>query len=69
MYVEVKTTNSGKYQPFLISANEVAFSDEFSSNYALYRVFEFKSSPAIFRLTGPIRTNVNLNPKLFFASF
>jgi hypothetical protein len=69
MYVEVKTTNSGKYQPFLISVNEVAFSDEFSSKYALYRVFDFKSSPAIFRLIGSIRANVNLTPKLFFASF
>ena len=26
--IEVKTTNSGKYQPFFISENEVAFSKE-----------------------------------------
>jgi len=29
LFIEVKTTNSGKYQPFLISDNELAFSKDF----------------------------------------
>ena len=33
MFIEVKTTNRGKYQPFYISENEVEFSREFKEQY------------------------------------
>ena len=40
IFIEVKTTNSGKYQPFLMSAGEVYFSHERASQFAIYRIFD-----------------------------
>jgi hypothetical protein len=68
-FIEVKTTNSGKYQPFIITENEVAFSEERSSQYALYRVFEFRNRPRIFTLPGGVRTQVNLIVRQYAATF
>ncbi len=68
-FIEVKTTNSGKYQPFLITKNEVAFSASRADRYVLYRVFNFRSDPRLFLLPGNIEHHVNLSPRLYSASF
>lgn len=68
-FIEVKTTNSGKYLPFFISANELAFSKERSAEYALYRVFEFCTSPRLFELEGAIDRHLNLEPTTYRAQF
>lgn len=68
-YIEVKTTNSGKCVPFMISANEVAFSHEFEHQYSLYRVFEFSQSPKMFLLGGAVTNHVGLSPTNFRARF
>lgn len=68
-FIEVKTTNSGKYQPFLITNNEVSFSASQADRYCLYRVFNFRSHPKLFLLTGSIQQHVNLSPRLYKASF
>jgi hypothetical protein len=69
LFIEVKTTNSGKYQPFIISDNEVAFSEERPDQYALYRVFEFRNRPRIFTLPGKVREHVNLVVRQYVATF
>jgi len=69
LFVEVKTTNSGKYQPFMISDNEVAFSEEHPDQYSLYRVFQFKNDPRMFTLYGSIRQHVNLLVREYTAAF
>jgi len=69
LFIEVKTTNSGKYQPFYISDNEVSFSDQYASQYALYRVYQMKADPKLFKLFGQIESQVNLSPKTYSASF
>lgn len=69
LFIEVKTTNSGKYQPFLISDNEVEFSGHRADRYSLYRVFNFRSSPKLFILPGNIKNHVNLVAKQYRASF
>ena len=69
LFIEVKTTNSGKYQPFIISDNEVAFSEEHPDQYSLYRVFQFKSGPRMFTLDGCIREHVNLLAREYSATF
>ena len=69
LFIEVKTTNSGKYQPFMISDNEVAFSEEHPDQYSLYRVFQFKSDPRMFTLDGNIREHVNLLVWEYSATF
>ena len=69
LFIEVKTTNSGKYQPFLLSQNELLFSEDHSEKFALYRVFEFSRRPQIFRLNGYIGSHVNLSATTYRASF
>jgi len=69
LFIEVKTTNSGKYQPFFVSDNEVDFSDAYAAQYALYRVFQFRDMPKLFKLPGNLNENVNLQPKTYRASF
>ena len=68
-FIEVKTTNAGKYQPFLISGNEVSFSRISSSQYSLYRVFQFSDTPRVYRLDGDVSGLVNLTPTNYRASF
>lgn len=68
-FIEVKTTNSGKYQPFLISDNEVAFSEEHAPRYSLYRVFELRRNARLFTLDGNIREHVNLATRQYQARF
>ena len=70
IFIEVKTTNRGKYQPFYISENEVEFSREFEDRYHLYRVYEFCSrGRRLFRMPGRIDDHVRLNPVLYRAGF
>lgn len=68
-YIEVKTTNAGKYQPFMISANELAFSDERATQFALYRLFDFSISPRMFVLGGRVADHVDLAPTMFRATY
>lgn len=69
LLIEVKTTNSGKYQPFFISENEVAFSKVRAENYSLYRVYDFRSQARIFQLSGAVDQYVNLQAQSYKASF
>ena len=69
LFIEVKTTNSGKHQPFMISENEVAFSKDRSDHYALYRVFQFKKGPRLFNLFGRVDEHVRLVPRVYKAEF
>jgi len=69
LFIEVKTTNSGKYQPFFISQNEVNYSKEFSEAYSLYRVYQYKTNPRLFCMNGDVCQHVNLNAKTYKASF
>jgi hypothetical protein len=69
LFIEVKTTNSGKYQPFFISQNEVDFSKDQSRNYSLYRVYDFKSQVRLFQLDGAVDRHVHLRAQSYKASF
>lgn len=69
LFIEVKTTNSGKYQPFLITDNELAFSKDFAESYSLYRVYDFKERARLFQMPGAVDKFVNLRPELYRASF
>jgi hypothetical protein len=69
LFIEVKTTNSGKYQPFYVSENEVAFSVQHAPNYSLYRVYQYRSSPRLFTLNGKLCNHVHLFPRSYKATF
>jgi hypothetical protein len=68
-FIEVKTTNRGKYQPFFISQNEVSFSKDYSDQYSLFRVYDFKTKARLFELRGAVEKHVNLRAELYRASF
>lgn len=68
-FLEVKATNSGKYQPFFISENERAFSNDYSKAFLLYRVYEFGMGPRLFILSGAIEGHVQLIPQSYKARF
>jgi len=69
LFIEVKTTNSGMYQPFLITQNELLFSEANVERYALYRLFDFANAPALFSLKGRLTGHVQLEPRLYSAGF
>jgi hypothetical protein len=68
-FLEVKATQSGKYQPFFISENERAFSNEYAATFQLYRLYAFGSSPRLFVLPGAIEHHVQLLPTHYRARF
>jgi hypothetical protein len=69
LFIEVKTTNSGKYQPFFISDSELAFSREFERQYCLYRVYDFRLNTRLFRLDGAVDRHVELQVANYRAKF
>lgn len=68
-FIEVKTTNSGRSYPFLISRNEVAFSHENPERYALYRVFKFRTDKKLFILDGDVGQHCQMEPTVYRAGF
>ncbi len=68
-FIEVKTPAFAKVTPFYASRNEVAFSREASSQYQLYRLFEFRKSPRLFALTGEIEEHCSLDPVSYICRF
>ena len=64
-FVEVKTTNFGWRYPFVISRNEVDFSDENERQFLLYRVFHFSRNPRLYSLPGSVRESCQLDPILY----
>jgi hypothetical protein len=65
--IEVKTTSFGKRTPFYISRNELACSKHRPREYHLYRLFEFRRSPRLFGLIGPIDITCQLRPSQFIG--
>jgi hypothetical protein len=63
--IEVKTTNLGSRTPFYVTRWEVAVSRRDRDRYALYRVFDFRSDPRLYRLTGSIEDSARLEPTVF----
>ena len=68
-FIEVKTTSFGKETPFFISRNEVEFSRANDAHFHLYRLFEFRRSPRLFDLAGPVERNCLLNPVSYVGRF
>jgi hypothetical protein len=63
--IEVKTTNFGPRTPFYITRWEVEVSRREAEAYSLYRVFDFRTDPRLYRLTGPMDVAARLEPTVF----
>ena len=61
-FIEVKTTNGSQLTPFIVSRNEVEFSEEAEDAFCLYRVFNFAQAPGLFILRGSLTASVHLEP-------
>lgn len=61
-FIEVKTTNGGPITPFIVSSNELSFSEETEDCFCLYRLFDFGSVPKLFILRGPLSSSLALDP-------
>lgn len=68
-YIEVKTTNGAHTSAFIISRNELDFSQETGDAFHLYRVFQFRTTPLLYMLRGDVSKQLNLEPIDFRASF
>jgi hypothetical protein len=68
-FIEVKTTAFSKETPFFVSKHEVEFSKSFSSQFQLYRLFEFRKEPKMFALSGAVAKNCILDPVSYLARF
>jgi hypothetical protein len=68
-FIEVKTTSFAKETPFYVSRNEIEFSKEFANQFRLYRLFQFRSDPRMFQLSGAVGDNCLLDPCTFIARF
>lgn len=67
-YIEVKTTAFGESTPFYISANELRFARSQPARFKLCRVFDFRATPRLFELSGPVENHVFLDPTTYRAS-
>ena len=68
-FIEVETTAFGQTTPFFVSANEARFARQNEPSFHLYRLFEFRSSPRLFELTGAIERHCQVDASTFRASF
>jgi hypothetical protein len=67
-WIEVKTTQFGAMTPFFASRLEVDVSVEYSRQFQLYRLFQFKATPRMFTLPGSLTESCKLQPQVFKAA-
>jgi hypothetical protein len=69
IYIEVKTTSSGKKQPFYLTENELRFAEENgNAQYCIYRVFDFSienKTGKLFILSLEELKKYNLIPSIY----
>ena len=65
LHIEVKTTNLGVRTPFHITRWEVEVSRREAPIWSLYRVFDFRSDPRVYRLDGSVEESAQLEPSVF----
>lgn len=65
--IEVKTTSFGQLTPFFVSRNELARSTQDCDRYQLYRLFDFRARPRLFRLPGAIAQHCSLDAVSYLA--
>ena len=67
-FIEVKTTNFGKFTPFFATRNEISFSSKASESFHLYRAFNFGRGPALYEKQGSLEQSFHLEPSTFVAT-
>lgn len=68
-FIEVKTTAFGYEAPFYVTRTELGLSRAEPDRFRLCRLFEFKRSPRMFELVGPLESHCILDPASYLAHF
>jgi hypothetical protein len=68
-YIEVKTTKLSKEAPFYFSRNELLFSQDYSKDYHLFRLFNFEKNTKMFTKTGSLDSICNSAPVTYRGYF
>lgn len=68
-YIEVKTTKLSKETPIYLTKTELSFASLKESNFFLYRVFNFDTSPEFFIKNGKYENFCQLKPQTFKGYF
>lgn len=67
--IEVKTTSFGKETPFFITRNELDLSRSEADHFHLYRLFDFRKEPRLFKFRGAVDEHCHLDPLTYQARF
>jgi hypothetical protein len=70
-YIEVKTTRGPASTSFIVTRNEVEFSEEYRDNYYLYRVYNYDegaNTGSLYILRGSVKDSFGLEPMRFRAT-
>lgn len=68
LHIEVKsTTQQDALSPMYFSANELAFARQHPESYEVHRVYDLDAAPKVFRITGAIGDELDLQPISFRA--
>lgn len=67
-FIEVKSTSSGIYTPFYLTARELNCSTQWEDRYFLYRVYHMRSRPRMYSLQGNLSERCHLTPTQYRAS-
>jgi len=68
--IEVKTTRQGKHSDFPITPNEIAYSERYPEQFALYRLYDFKPRAGtgnFYIIEGNLRQHLDLRPTSYSA--
>ena len=69
IFIEVKSTTLGKETPIFFSKRENDFTNEKNESFYLYRVFDIKNQPKMFKKNGRYHDICNIGPVNFKGSF
>jgi len=69
IYIEVKTTLNKVDIEFPVSRGEVEKSNELKKQYFIYRVYDLKRDPKIYRVQGAIEDHFELDPITYLARY
>ncbi len=67
--IEVKTTSFGRDTPFFVTRGELSLSKAEPEQFRLYRLFDFRRTPRLFDLQGPLDRYCVLDAATYKASF
>ncbi len=67
-WLEIKTTNGPRTNPFFITKNELCVSKERPDIFRIVRLYDFRRQARAYRIEPPLEEHVWLSPMIYRAS-